>query len=223
MPQPYRRHRTEESQHNPSVATTRPEPARPKLPRNPTPAPKPGRPTQCQPRKMGLAEGVPSVAHWRLSGLPQHLEPHQVRALFDRLAARTQHPGQGAPTSRSSVRCWRPTGSREQRGSRIPVRDARRGPWSVEPVASPTATSGAGSLCMAGAESSRSDPAAKLPPVVQSSTQKESRSTISIQSMRLTSDEESSSSRSLGRLHGRLSGLATRTHIRSGAMRESRD
>ncbi len=30
-----------------------------------------------------LAEGVPSVAHWRLSGLPQHLEPEQVRALFD--------------------------------------------------------------------------------------------------------------------------------------------
>jgi integrase/recombinase XerD len=30
-----------------------------------------------------LAEGVPSVAHWRLSGLPQHLEPDQVRALFD--------------------------------------------------------------------------------------------------------------------------------------------
>lgn len=30
-----------------------------------------------------LAEGVPSVAHWRLSGLPQHLEPNQVRALLD--------------------------------------------------------------------------------------------------------------------------------------------
>lgn len=30
-----------------------------------------------------LAEGVPSVAHWRLSGLPQHLGPDQVRALFE--------------------------------------------------------------------------------------------------------------------------------------------
>lgn len=29
-----------------------------------------------------LAEGVPSVAHWRLSGLPQHLEPEQVGALL---------------------------------------------------------------------------------------------------------------------------------------------
>jgi integrase/recombinase XerD len=29
-----------------------------------------------------LAEGVPSVAHWRLSGLPQHLDPEQVRALL---------------------------------------------------------------------------------------------------------------------------------------------
>jgi len=30
-----------------------------------------------------LAEGVPSVAHWRLSGLPQHLGPDHVRALLD--------------------------------------------------------------------------------------------------------------------------------------------
>ena len=29
-----------------------------------------------------LAEGVPSVAHWRLAGLPQYLEPEQVRALL---------------------------------------------------------------------------------------------------------------------------------------------
>jgi integrase/recombinase XerD len=30
-----------------------------------------------------LAEGVPSVAGWRLSRLPQHLEPGQVQALFE--------------------------------------------------------------------------------------------------------------------------------------------
>jgi integrase/recombinase XerD len=30
-----------------------------------------------------LAEGVPSVAQWRLTGVPQHLEPDQVEALFD--------------------------------------------------------------------------------------------------------------------------------------------
>ena len=29
-----------------------------------------------------LAEGVPSVAGWRLAGLPQHLEPEQVEALL---------------------------------------------------------------------------------------------------------------------------------------------